>query len=206
MKKKNKIKKETEVELITSKEHKKKIIDTEKIHIWQSWSGLIILILFLIVSYLSWIKPNTFVWLFFCVVSLPIIRRNYSDISAMLLGILIIVAALSGILFNGLNEFIVNEYLFTKPMCMGISIIGLIYVSFVSFYKDVKFITNMNIWLFYFFIILLSYPMFICIVSIGSLFGYLSVTILKILMYCLFSIPFILAIYLYYSRKKKVIE
>ncbi|NCC71420.1 hypothetical protein EOM09_07625 [bacterium] len=105
-----------------------------------------------------------------------------------------------------MEGIVINDYYFTTPMCMGIAIIGLIFVSFISFRKSTGMFTNMNIWVFYALLVILVYPFFISVVSIGSLLGYLSVTLLKILMYVLLAVPVILAIYLYYNKKKKVVK
>lgn len=194
-------------EIIVSKKSEGKTnILIDRTNFWQSWSGIITFILLLFISYFSYERPNLFLWLFFSVVTLPIVRRNYSDISAMIFGFIIIVSSLSGIFFNEMNSIMLYTHELTKPMCMGITIVGLIYVSFISFYKNLRFLSKINIWLFYLLMLIFSYPIFIIIVTLGSVLGFLSIAILKTLMYFLFATPVILAVYLYYSRKTKVIK
>lgn len=197
-----------EVEVI---KEEKNVKNDEKLIVYKSsilssGSGIIILLLFIIICYLSVIKSQYFPWLLFGIVSLPIIRREYNNVSIIVLGLSLIICATSGILINGLNEMMFSEYLITKPMAMGIAILGLIYITIVTFYKKIKFIDNINTLLFFFLILVTSYPIFIICVFVGSLLGYLGVTMLQIIMYVLLLLPIVLAFYLIFGRKNKVIK
>lgn len=199
-----------EVELIKEpkKEFKK---DTDNLVVyksgfWSSYSGLIIFLLFATICYLSVVKSNYFVWLLFGIVSLPILRRNFNDVSVIILGLALIVCATTGILVNGVTDMNLSGHEISKAMAMGIAILGLFYISIITFYRKLKFIDSMNTILFYLIVLITAYPIFIICVFVGSLLGYLGVTMLKILIYCLLALPIILALYLIFNKGKKVIK
>jgi len=175
--------------------------------ILSSYSGLLILLMFIIVCYMSIIKPAHFLWLLFGIVSIPILRRNFNYISIVILSLGLIICATSGIVINGVLEMNIMDHLITKPMALGIAIVGLIYITMISFYKKLMFIDSLNTLLFYFLIVITSYPIFIICLFLGSLLGFLGVTLLQLLIYCLLALPIVIALYLIFGKKKKkVIE
>ena len=189
------------------KEVKKEDLIFYKPSILSSYSGLLILLMFIVICYMSVIKPAYFLWLLFGIVSIPILRRNFNYISVMVLSLGLIICATSGIVINGVLEMTIIDHLITKPMALGIAILGLVYITLISFYKNLKFIDSLNTLLFYFLVIISSYPIFIICLFLGSLLGFLGVTLLQILIYCLLALPIVIALYLILGKKKKkVIE
>ena len=172
-----------------------------------NYSGLITILLFLVICYLSVIKSSSFIWLLFGIVSLPILRRNYIDVSVIVLGLSLVVCATIGIIINGVSPMNINGHDITLPMVYGIAILGLLYLSFITFYRNIKFYDTENTILFYIIVLISSYPILVVILFLGSLLGFLGMTILKVLMYLVIALPVILALYLIISnRNKKVVE
>lgn len=169
-----------------------------------SYSGLLILIMFIVVCYVSVIKPEYLFWLLFGVVAVPILRRNFNYFSVIILSLSLIICATLGIIIGGVSEIIIMTHHLTKPMVMGIAIFGLIYITLIAFYKKFKFIDSLNIVLFYFLILVTTYPIYIICLFVGSLFGFLGVTLLQILIYCLFALPIVMALYFIFGKKRKL--
>ena len=194
-------KKETKSEIVEKKllRYKPSIIS--------NYSGLIIILLFAVICYLSVIKSTSFIWLLFGIVSLPILRRNYGDVSVIILGLALVVCATSGIIFNGLTEMKIMDHTISVPMSYGIAILGLLYLSLITFYKNIKFYDTEKTILFYIVALITSYPILIIIIFLGSLLGFLGEALLKAIMYLVIALPVILAIYLILSnRNRKVVE
>lgn len=198
---KEKVKEKTEV--VNKVEVKNLLV--YKPSIISNYSGLIILLLFIIICYLSVIAPSKFVWLLFGIVSMPLLRRNYNDVSVIILGLALIVCSVIGILMNGVSTMSVLGYDLTLEMAYGTAILGLLYISFITFYRGLKF-ENYKSLLFYLVVIASSYPIMVIIFFLGSLIGFLSMAVIKVIMYLLIALPVILAFYLILSSKKKVVE
>jgi len=172
-----------------------------------NYSGLITIVLFVIICYLSVIKSSSFIWLLFGIVSLPILRRNYNDVSVINLGLALVICATIGIIINGVLPMNINGHEINIPMVYGIAILGLLYLSIITFYKNIKIYDTEKTLLFYIIILVSSYPILIVILFLGSLLGFLGMTILKVLMYIVIALPVMLALFLIISnRGKKVVE
>lgn len=172
-----------------------------------NYSGLITIVLFVIICYLSVIKSSSFIWLLFGIVSLPILRRNYNDVSVIILGLALVICATIGIIINGVLPMNINGHEINIPMVYGIAILGLLYLSIITFYKNIKIYDTEKTLLFYIIILVSSYPILIVILFLGSLLGFLGMTILKVLMYIVIALPVMLALFLIISnRGKKVVE
>ena len=172
-----------------------------------NYSGLITILLFAVICYLSVVKSSSFIWLLFGIVSLPILRRNYNDVSVIILGLALVICATIGIIVNGVLPMNINGHDISIPMVYGIAILGLLYLSIITFYKNIKLYDIEKSLLFYIIILVSSYPILIVILFLGSLLGFLGMTILKVLMYLVIALPVMLALYLIINnRGKKVVE
>ena len=193
------------------KENKNEIVEKKllrfKPSVISNYSGIITILLFTVICYLSVIKSSSFIWLLFGIVSLPILRRNYVDVSVIILGLSLVVCATIGIIINVVSPMNITGHNITIPMVYGIAILGLLYLSFITFYRNIKFYDTENTILFYIIVLISSYPILVVIIFLGSLLGFLGMTILRVLMYLVIALPVILALYLIISnRNKKVVE
>ena len=199
-------------EIVVSNEEKKDVVVEQKLlrykpSIISNYSGLITILLFIVVCYLSVTKSNLFIWLLFGIVSLPILRRNYSDISVIILGLALILSSTGGIIFNGLTELNIMGHTISITMSYGIAILGLLYLSIITFYKNIKFFDTEKTILFYIVVLVSSYPIMIIILFLGGLLGFLGEQLLRAIMYLVIILPLILAVYLIInSKNRKVVE
>lgn len=199
-------------EIVEYQENKdtKKIVEKKllrfKPSIISNYSGIIVTLLFIVVCYLSVTMSKNFVWLLFGIVSMPILRRNYNDTSVIILGLGLVVCATVGIIINGLSPMVIAGDNISISMSYGISLLGLLYLSIITFYKGIKLYEMDNSILFYIIVIVSSYPILIATLFLGSLIGFLGETILKAIIYIIIVIPVIMAVYLIMNRNKKVVE